>query len=905
MKRERMRALFISLSLFASLLVTIDSPVARAAVLSDAGSNCSLTVTSAGVIVNETSVAITVSGSNCVVQFKTVGTYTVTIPNDVSAVNYLVVGGGGGGASGGGGGGGVLQGTNFSVTPSSNYTVIVGDGGIAGSGGSNLQAGDPRSANGGNSTFATITALGGGSGGQGGVGYEARSGGSGGGSRYDCTNASPGACAGIGTPGQGNNGAASTYPSYGGGAGGGGAGSAGQNTILSNIGGKGGDGVVGAITGLIYGGGGGGGINANSNQFGFVNASGNSDSRAGVSTTGGGQGGSGGGGRGSSYGYSGGTRGQFANATAGTPNTGGGGGGTDPEDLGAGKGGSGIVVLSYVATANLRTITFNSNINTPTTTTQSVTSGASTSLNGNSFSANGYVFSSWNTAADGSGTSYADRSSITITANTTLYAQWTAGVNRTVTFNANNGTGSMANQSAGIPTNLNANTFTRSNYTFAGWNTVANGTGYSYSNQSSFPFSTDVTLYAQWTAVVNNYTVTFFGNGADAGATPSQTAGSSQALTLNGFTRTGYSFLGWDTNYASGSAAYLDGQSYAFNGALSLYAIWVIQASRTITFNANLGTGSMPTQTATNSTVLNENTFTRSGYTFRNWNTQSNGLGTSYLSSYTYSFAASRTLYAIWSQNFSITYNANTADTGSVPNSQTYYAGGPTVTVQSNPGSLSKVGFILTGWNTAANGTGTSYALGQVNSTFSADTILYAQWSAATYTVLYSGNQNTSGSVPSNQSYIYGGTALTLSNNPSPLARTNYLFGGWNTAPDGSGTTYAAGATNVTFAQDTVLFAKWNINATLSIPQSSVARYRTANILTLTIGAPGKYTFYARGKRIPGCMNLTGNPPTLNCYWKPSSHGQFNISVTGTVNGSSYSSNLGTYNVERRTAPRG
>ncbi len=854
--------------------------------------------------VDATSVPITVSGSNCVVQFKTVGSYTVTIPSDVSAVNYLVVGGGGGGASGGGGGGGVLQGTNFAVTPNSNYSVIVGDGGIAGSGGSNLQGGDPRSANGSSSTFSTINALGGGSGGQGGVGYEARSGGSGGGSRYDCTDATPGACGGIGTPGQGNNGAASTYPSYGGGAGGGGAGSAGQNTILSNIGGKGGDGVVGVITGLTYGGGGGGGINANSNQFGFVNASGNSDSRAGVATTGGGQGGSGGGGRGSSYGYSSGTRGQFANATAGTPNTGGGGGGTDPEDLGAGKGGSGIVVLSYVASANLRTITFNSNINTPTTTTQSVTSGVSTPLTSNSFSANGYVFSSWNTAADGSGTSYANQSNIAITTNTTLYAQWITGVNRTVTFNANNGSGSMSDQTAGIPTNLNPNAFTRSSYTFAGWNTAANGTGYSYSNQGSFPFSTDVTLYAQWTAVVTNYTVTFFGNGADAGATPSQTAGSAQSLTLDGFTRTGYSFLGWDTNYAAGSATYLDGQTYAFSGALSLYAIWVTQASRTITFDANLGTGTMASQSATSNTVLNSNTFTRSGYTFAGWNTQANGLGVSYLSSYTYSFSASITLYAIWSQNLTVSYDSNTANTGSVPNSQTYYAGGPTVTVQSNSGSLSKTGFILTGWNTVANGTGTSYALGQVNSTFGANTTLFAQWSAATYTVLYSGNGNTSGSVPSNQSYVYGGTALTLSNNPSPLARTNYVFSGWNTAADGSGTTYASGASNITFAEDTVLFAKWTINATLSIPQVSVARYRTANTLTLTIGAPGKYTFYARGKRIPGCINLTGNPPTLNCYWKPSSHGQFNISVTGNVGGRSYSSNLGIYNVEQRVGTR-
>jgi uncharacterized repeat protein (TIGR02543 family) len=663
---------------------------------------------------------------------------------------------------------------------------------------------------------------------------------------------------------------------------------------------------MGVITGLTYGGGGGGGgINANSNQFGYIDSSGNSASQVGVATTGGGQGGSGGGGRGSSYGYTGGTRGQYANATAGSANTGGGGGGTDPEDLGAGKGGSGIVVLSYVATANLRTITFNSNINTPTTTTQSVTSGVSTSLTGNSFSANGYVFNGWNTASDGSGTSYADRSNLAITTNTTLYAQWIAGVNHTVSFAVNNGSGTMASQTAGIPTPLNANTFTRSNYTFTGWNTAANGTGYSYSDQGSYPFSTDTTLYAQWSAIVTNYTVTFFGNGADAGATPSQTAGTAQALNLSGFTRTNYSFLGWDTNYASGTAAYIDGQSYAFNADLNLYAIWALQASRTITFDSNTAnSGTMASQSATSSTVLSANTFTKNNYTFRNWNTQANGTGANYQSSYTYSFAASKTLYAIWSQNLSITYDSNTANSGTVPGSQSYYAGGPTVTVQSNSGSLAKVGSILTGWNTAANGTGTGYSLGQVNSTFSTNTILYAQWAAATYTILYSGNSQSSGSVPSNQSYVYGGSALTLSNNPSPLAKNQYLFSGWNTAADGSGTTYAAGATNVTFLQDTVLFAKWIINATLSIPLSSTATYRSANTLTLTIGASGKYTFYASGKRIPGCINLTGNPPTLNCYWKPSAHGQFNISVTGKVSGSTFSSNMGTYNVDRRTGTR-
>ena len=72
----------------------------------------------------------------------------------------------------------------------------------------------------------------------------------------------------------------------------------------------------------------------------------------------------------------------------------------------------------------------------------------------------------------------------------------------TVTFNANGGSGAMTVQSASSATNLSANAFTRSDYTFAGWNTAADGTGTAYADGASYPFGTSTTLYAQWTPVL-------------------------------------------------------------------------------------------------------------------------------------------------------------------------------------------------------------------------------------------------------------------------------------------------------------------------------------------------------------------------------------------------------------------
>ena len=77
----------------------------------------------------------------------------------------------------------------------------------------------------------------------------------------------------------------------------------------------------------------------------------------------------------------------------------------------------------------------------------------------------------------------------------------TARVFYTITFNANGGVGEMAAQTfeVGIDTALNANTFTRENYKFTGWNTAADGSGATYADEGAIlELAGDMTLYAQW-----------------------------------------------------------------------------------------------------------------------------------------------------------------------------------------------------------------------------------------------------------------------------------------------------------------------------------------------------------------------------------------------------------------------
>ncbi|HEY5121838.1 MAG TPA: InlB B-repeat-containing protein, partial [Acidimicrobiales bacterium] len=113
----------------------------------------------------------------------------------------------------------------------------------------------------------------------------------------------------------------------------------------------------------------------------------------------------------------------------------------------------------------------------------------------------GYVFTGWNSAANGAGTAYANGASYAFNAPITLFAQWRAQVVNSVTFNANGGKGVVAPQSSPQPTNLTPNGFTRAGFVFTGWNSAANGAGTAYANGASYAFNAPITLFAQWRAV--------------------------------------------------------------------------------------------------------------------------------------------------------------------------------------------------------------------------------------------------------------------------------------------------------------------------------------------------------------------------------------------------------------------
>ncbi len=119
------------------------------------------------------------------------------------------------------------------------------------------------------------------------------------------------------------------------------------------------------------------------------------------------------------------------------------------------------------------------------------------------------------------------------------------------------------------------------------------------------------------------------------------------------------------------------------------------------------------------------------------------------------------------------------------------------------PCAFTRAGYIFDGWNTEADGSGTSYADGETV-TFSANTTLYAQWREG-YTVSFDKNAaDATGTIK--PLTAPRGERITLPY--SRFSRPNYIFKAWNTRTDGTGTVYHSGAA-LTPDADMTLYAQW------------------------------------------------------------------------------------------------
>jgi uncharacterized repeat protein (TIGR02543 family) len=148
-------------------------------------------------------------------------------------------------------------------------------------------------------------------------------------------------------------------------------------------------------------------------------------------------------------------------------------------------------------------------------------------------------------------------------------------------------------------------------------------------------------------------------------------------------------------------------------------------------------------------------------------------------------------------QNDSLTDQTNAEQTENTTTPLTLFAA-------LNP-SFANPGYVFNDWSTTpSNSAGsTTYSDGE-DFSFTSGPVLYAQWTPNIYTLSYI----PSGGVvsPTSENYTVGTSPLVL------LAPTfnGYVFQGWNTAPGGTGTTYAAGA-SYTPITNVTLYAQWTL----------------------------------------------------------------------------------------------
>lgn len=146
-------------------------------------------------------------------------------------------------------------------------------------------------------------------------------------------------------------------------------------------------------------------------------------------------------------------------------------------------------------------------------------------------------------------------------------------------------------------------------------------------------------------------------------------------------------------------------------------------------------------------------------------------------------------------ESWTVTFSANGGTGG--PTTQSKTNGAALTLTTSRP---TRAGYAFAEWNTAADHGGTTYMPGGSYAT-DADVTLYAIWDPV---ITYYPNGG-SGSAQTQQKPVR--TAATIKG-ASTFTRAGYAFDSWNTAANGSGTRYAAGASYSTNAP-LALYAQW------------------------------------------------------------------------------------------------
>ena len=412
----------------------------------------------------------------------------------------------------------------------------------------------------------------------------------------------------------------------------------------------------------------------------------------------------------------------------------------------------------------------------------------------------GYTFIEWNTTADGTGTVW-DFATNKMPANdVTLYAKWAKNPYQ-LNFELNGapGTNPVSQTVEFEALGTNPETVSYTGYTFIEWNTMADGTGTAWDFATNKMPANDVTLYAKWEK--NPYQLSFDLNGAPGTNPADQTVLFEELATDPGaVSNPGYTFNGWNTSPDGTGTTWDFTTSTMPANDVILYAQWTVN-SYVLSFDLNGAPGVAPaSQTLDFDTLGTEaETVTYAGHEFISWNTLADGTGV------VWDFATNRmpandvTLFAQWKK---IPYNATfdlNGTPGTTPDSQTVLPGNPLLK-PADPNAPDK---IFVGWSTDPTGNGPIWDY-TTDVMPDEDIVLYAIWEDVEYIVSYDLNGSTS-TKPSDESVIAGD--LVTDPNSVPVL-DGFTFGGWSTAPDGSGSTWDFNLNEMP-SNDMVLYAIW------------------------------------------------------------------------------------------------
>ncbi len=341
---------------------------------------------------------------------------------------------------------------------------------------------------------------------------------------------------------------------------------------------------------------------------------------------------------------------------------------------------------------------------------------------------------------------------------------------------------------------LKGNTITRDGYSFVNWNTEKDGNGKSYNDGEEVKNLTDindgsVNLYAQWQ--LEEYSITYDLTGGTLGEeeeNPEKYTIETDTFTLKNPTKPGYTFKGWTKNENTGWNHTVTMEKGQNTGNIKFTALWTANTYTIYFYRNNSETEHYSqSQEMTYDVLANlkENTITRDGYSFVNWNTQRDGKGQNYVNceevkNLTAENKGSVNLYAQWEiVEYSITYDLDggTLEEGK-ENPKTYTIETETFTLN-NP---TKPGYTFKGWQRKGNSgysNKTSISKGSTG-----DKEYTALWTGNTYTIYFYRNNSASDGTTKTQKMTYG---VSTDLNENSFTREGYRFTGWNTDRDGNG----------------------------------------------------------------------------------------------------------------------